>query len=96
MYSLSKTVDISSLFLYWMQLIIKNLFLIIGVDNFSIGVVLRCSNNTLILSKLQIHDCYLEQFYWKIHLNICTSQSNKSILKKQTHADEIVFFFAKF
>jgi len=25
---------------------------------------------------------YLEQFYWKIHVNICAFQSNKSILKK--------------
>ena len=34
---------------------IKNLFLRIRVDNFSIGVVLRCSNNTIMLNKLQIH-----------------------------------------
>jgi len=26
---------------------------------------------------------YLEQVYWKTHLNICTSQSNKSIFKKK-------------
>jgi hypothetical protein len=25
---------------------------------------------------------YLEEFYWKIHVNICTFQSNKSLLKK--------------
>jgi nicotinic acid phosphoribosyltransferase len=25
---------------------------------------------------------YLEQFYWKIHVNICTFQSNKSLKKK--------------
>jgi hypothetical protein len=25
---------------------------------------------------------YLEQFYWKIYVNICTFQSNKSIFKK--------------
>jgi len=33
----------------------KNLFLRICVDNISNGVVLRYSNNTLMLSKLQIH-----------------------------------------
>jgi len=26
---------------------------------------------------------YLEQFYWKIHVNICTFQGNKSIFKKK-------------
>jgi len=25
---------------------------------------------------------YLEQFYWKIHVNICTFQGNKSVFKK--------------
>jgi hypothetical protein len=27
---------------------------------------------------------YLEHFYWNIHVNICTFQSNKSIFKNKT------------
>jgi len=40
----------------------------------------------LLLSKLSQKprvNWYLEQFYCKIHVNICTFQSNKSIFKKK-------------
>jgi len=33
---------------------------------------------------------YLEQFYWKIHVNVCTFQSNKSILK-ETYTTSTIF-----